>query len=1250
MSTPPSLSPSEAELAAELGAERRRLHGRVLSGSLGASAVMGTGLTALLWPHVDQRSLLWWLATLAAVLLFRLAVGLAGRRTEAAPGAGDVWLWRYRLGFVLHGLVWALVCVLFMPEAEPRQFQLLAYATMAVTAGSLIMTSFDLVAALMFMVPALGSSLWFLASRGGVDRTGLALEMLVLHGASLLVARQSRNALQEGSRLRLLQAGLVEEARQQAQQASLARQELAQRNYLFPWVLNTTEQGYWFVDAQGRTGDLNPAMCQLLGKSRDQVLGLRFEDLLSGADLQAIQAHRATLQSLATGAVELGIDSSDGGRRHCLVHVTRVLDPEGRDAGTVSLWTDITARRQSEMSLLAYELAINSINDMVSVVGEDLKYRMVNDAWCRLSGMARSDVLGKPAAVALPEGVNSTRRYALQECLDRNSPRSVRDTLDLPGLLNRIVETTYYPYVSQSEGQRSVVMVTRDVTAEHQSLEMAREREAEQRAVLDAFPGFITRVDEHLVYTYANERVASRLGITVADMIGRSLPDIAGAQVAQSLMEPITRTLAGESVTYERHHVRPGGEDLYDQVTLVRSEDPHTGRPIIYSFGVDITDRKRAEGLLRATSDKLSQATAALQLTLDNISQGIVSVDAEGRFGVYNRRILELLDLPEHLLGPGSSYDDVVRYQSGQGELEPDHGFVDVEGQRRYFAGGRVNSPDVYLRRTRRGTVIEVRTRQLQGGGLVRTFADVTAYFDMQQALRESDAELRALLGAFPGHIAAASQDAVFTYVNERQAAALGRPVDAIVGRSLRDVLGEERMQFHAALAARAREHGVVVQEIHYPATDGRDPLDLEVTYVAGPKRLDGRSNFYAFGVDITARKCAEVALVAARDRAESASRAKSEFLASMSHELRTPLNAILGFSQLFALDPSLPQTTRSGAAEIENAGRHLLALVDDLIDLARIEAGRLDLQMEPVALQGVLDDSVDMVRPLAHKQAVDLRIAAGAQGVVVMADTVRLRQVLINLLSNAIKYNRPQGTVQLVCAPDEEGVRLSVIDTGWGISADKRDRIFSSFDRLGAERGRVEGAGIGLVITRRIVEAMGGEIGFDSTEGVGSLFWVRLARAESMPSDAMQRPPPTPSLQHQVAGETLASGPMERRRVLYVEDNLVNATIMEHLLGRLPLVDFQLAETAEQGLAMIFEAPPALVLMDIHLPGMSGLDAVRILRRDPRTATLPVFAVSAAAMPEDVHNGIDAGFDAYLTKPFDVEQLLQAVTRALQA
>ena len=279
------------------------------------------------------------------------------------------------------------------------------------------------------------------------------------------------------------------------------------------------------------------------------------------------------------------------------------------------------------------------------------------------------------------------------------------------------------------------------------------------------------------------------------------------------------------------------------------------------------------------------------------------------------------------------------------------------------------------------------------------------------------------------------------------------------------------------------------------------------------PLRYKGEDAVLAWFYDITERKRTEEELIryrhhleklvetrtaeldAARIVAESANRTKSEFLSSMSHELRTPLNAILGYAQLFSMNPDLSDDIKEQARDIENAGRHLLALINDMIDLSRIEAGKMELSVEPVSVRAVTADAMAMVASLAETHGIGLVDVdcAGREDMVVHADNIRLRQVLINLLSNAIKYNRPHGSVRLACQARDGKVRISVADTGLGIPADKQSRIFNSFDRLGRETGAVEGTGIGLVITKRIVEAMGGSIGFDSTAGLGSTFWVEL-------------------------------------------------------------------------------------------------------------------------------------------------------------
>ena len=396
-------------------------------------------------------------------------------------------------------------------------------------------------------------------------------------------------------------------------------------------------------------------------------------------------------------------------------------------------------------------------------------------------------------------------------------------------------------------------------------------------------------------------------------------------------------------------------------------------------------------------------------------------------------------------------------------------------------------------------------------------------------------------------------------------------------------------------------------------------------------------------GEDITERKQAERDLVAAGEAAEAASRAKSAFLASMSHELRTPLNAIVGFAQMLDMEIPGPMTTpqKEAVGHVLSGGRHLLELINEMLDLVRIESGRLDLSIGTVALAPLIEEVIALLQPVAVNRGIVIEQACtDAQHI--LADRSRLRQVLLNLLSNAVKYNRLGGKVSLSYTTVDNVVRITVADTGPGIPEERRAKIFQPFQRLGAENTNIEGTGMGLTICKRLVLAMDGRIGFDSTFGVGSHFWFELPQAQA---------------NHQATAELNADlcptlqepGACCQGRVLYVEDNPVNINVMKHIFRMLPGVELQIAENAEDGLMMINAYRPNLVLMDINLPGMNGLDALKAIKADSYSADIPVFAVSAAAMPCDIKTGLEAGFSAYLTKPFDVPALLKQIRSILK-
>ncbi|HEX6723251.1 MAG TPA: ATP-binding protein, partial [Burkholderiaceae bacterium] len=455
-----------------------------------------------------------------------------------------------------------------------------------------------------------------------------------------------------------------------------------------------------------------------------------------------------------------------------------------------------------------------------------------------------------------------------------------------------------------------------------------------------------------------------------------------------------------------------------------------------------------------------------------------------------------------------------------------------------------------------------------------------------------------------------------------------------------RDVIGAARMDLNLSAIERAWRGEPSVIERSYPARGDRARLDLEVHHVAGPVLPDGRRSYYVFGVDITERKLAQEALLAAKEEAERANRAKSRFMSLMSHELRTPMNAILGFGQLLQSDARHPLTPEQQqyAHEILVGGRHLLTLINDVLDLGRVESGRLAMALAPVSLRPIVEECLALMAPLAQARPVRLLLPdPDTLQCHVQADPLRLRQVLLNLLSNAIKYNRRDGDVTVHCVSGPEQVELRVSDTGIGLTPDQSRRLFVAFERLGARHGNVEGSGIGLALSRQLVRAMDGEIGADSTLDVGSTFWVRLRAASAAPAAAPAR---------------AASGPdaldvQRRRKVLYVEDNEVNALLMRAMLERLPGV--QLEHTADplQALELAGALQPDLLLLDIQLPGIDGIELLHRLRADG-AARVPAIAVSASAMPADIQHALQAGFAAYLTKPLELNELLHAVQQHL--
>jgi PAS domain S-box-containing protein len=574
----------------------------------------------------------------------------------------------------------------------------------------------------------------------------------------------------------------------------------------------------------------------------------------------------------------------------------------------------------------------------------------------------------------------------------------------------------------------------------------------------------------------------------------------------------------------------------------------------------------------------------------------------------------------------------------GDGDAAPAAGVGEAEGSVEAGAAG----PDVLRLSLRSGSLL-VRPSPyspLFGHDELVLLETLGALADL--ALERVDAEQTMrdqaeLLDLAPDAIFAREIDGRINYWNEGASRCYGYTAEEALGRVSHDLLATKfpvpRALIEEELVQTGRWQGELVQN----RKDGQEI----VVASRWALRTDAQGRpvqVLVINVDITEQKRAARELEAAKEEAERANQAKSQFLSRMSHELRTPLNAILGFSQLLELR-DLDEEERDNVSEITRGGRHLLELINEVLEISRIEAGRLAISLEAVPVHDLVAETMSLIRPLAEQRGLQLRYEeAGCGGQHVLGDLQRLKQVLLNLLSNAVKYNVEGGSVHLSCGlSSEDTLRISVSDTGRGIPPDRHDKLFEPFERLGAEQGTEEGTGLGLALSKRLIEAMGGAIGMESTPGEGSVFWFEVRLAED-PSAGMELS------EGGVDGDGHARRTRASRTALYIEDNLSNLKLIQGVLARRPEVRLIAAMHGRMGLDLARQHQPDVILLDLQLPDMSGGEILGVLKADPSTRSIPVVVISADATRGQVQNLMAAGAHAYLTKPLDVQRFLEVL------
>jgi PAS domain S-box-containing protein len=658
----------------------------------------------------------------------------------------------------------------------------------------------------------------------------------------------------------------------------------------------------------------------------------------------------------------------------------------------------------------------------------------------------------------------------------------------------------------------------------------------------------------------------------------------------------------------------------------------------------DITERKKAEDILEAHRRELAEKTRILQTTLDSMDQGFVVWDDEFNMVVHSQKCLDFwYQPPAEAVAQGVSMHRLLRHLASKGSFGPGDVISLADQQYERVVNAGENSSEEFVLLDNR--VLDIHRFPLPGGGYVAKYTDITRQRRSEAALTKTANELKSVLTTTSQGYWLLDETGMTLEVNPRMAEILGVNPEAIQGQSIFRYLDSKQTsvqmeKLEKLMAGHSESYELVLKN------DAGG--DVPCMFNATPLKNEGEpgGGFFALVSDVSEYKENQKTLQDLFQEQAQSNKAKSDFLSSMSHELRTPLNAILGFGQMLELDAVelLNKDQQDSVGQIMSGGRHLLELINDILDLSKIEAGLVELQIEDLTPTDIVNESIVLVAGMARERDIEISVSDQAGSAVrVRADDRRLKQIMLNLLSNAVKYNKENGKVHVSLEPVANNrLRFSVRDTGAGIPKDKHNKLFQPFSRLGAENTGVEGTGIGLVVIKNLIAHMNGSVGVDSEVGKGSTFWVELpivvadGAADNVLPETVAEPVPDPD---QVNG-----------KLLYVEDNPANLLLMERIVARVGGLSLITAETGEIGIEKVRSEKPDVIILDINLPGISGIETLAYLRDVEGVVDTPILAMSAAATKKDIEKGLEAGFLHYLTKPIDIAEVVDTLKNVLDS
>ena len=809
-----------------------------------------------------------------------------------------------------------------------------------------------------------------------------------------------------------------------------------------------------------------------------------------------------------------------------------------------------------------------------------------------------------------------------------------------------------------------------DVVAEVRRTEALLKTGALQNAIFNSANFSSIATDEKGVIQLFNVGAERMLGYTAAEVVDINTPaDISDPQELIARAEELSAEL-GTTITpgfealvfkasreiediYELTYIRKDGSRFPAIVSVTALRDDHGDIIGYLLIGTDNTARKHAEEALR-------EAGALQTAIFNSVNFSSIATDAKGVIQIFNVGAERML---------GYAVADVVNTKTPADISDPQELIARAEALSTELGTTITPGFEALVFKAARGIedIYEL-TYIRKDGSRFPAVVSVTALRDdedtiigylligtdntarkhveaeqqkLDQRLRDQQFYTRSLIESNIDAIMTTDPSGIITDVNKEMEALTECTRDELIGAPFKNYFTDSA-RAEAGIKQVLREKRVANYELTARARDGKttDVSFNATTFYDRDRTLQG---VFAAARDVTERKRLDQVLQEKNVELERANLAKSDFLSSMSHELRSPLNAILGFAQLMEIDAAtVTLAQKASIDQILHAGWYLLELINGILDLAQVESGKLSMSREQVSLMEVMEECAAMIEPQRQTRGISVAFPHFPVPCFVDADRTRLKQVVINLLSNALKYNRPGGSIAVECSSPTPGrVRISVTDTGEGLAPEKVAQLFQSFNRLGQEDHDEEGTGIGLVVSKRLVELMGGLIGVESTVGVGSVFWIELVEA-SAPGFVESSEPVVP------AHEPMRTG-ARVRTLLYVEDNPANLTLVEQLIGRRPDMRLMSARNAHLGIQIARTALPEVILMDINLPGLSGIEALKILQEDPLTMHIPIVALSANAMPRDIRKGLDAGFFRYLTKPIKVPEFMATLNAALE-